>query len=156
MSLAPLVFALALLPGQKLAVKPAMGAVAARGLALREKPWFPTPPPTATHAATGIEVTVGPLPSNVGGPADEGVLRGARLGVEAADMLSFFKLRTPPTPDREKILSLIKQLGSDSLSDRDAAQQQLVSIGIPALPQLRQAVNNGDEVEQSTRSRQIL
>jgi len=124
----------------------------------RIKDIIPVVPPTAltTSAKPGIEVSVGPLPSDVGGPADEAILRAARLGASADDAVAFFRLRTPPGPDRKKVVELVGRLGGDDLAARDVAHRELVAIGPPALPFIREAVNNIDEAEAATRARQIV
>jgi len=47
--------------------------------------------------------------------------------------------------DREsETARLIKQLGSESFAEREAAEQRLIEIGAPAIPALREALNHPD------------
>jgi HEAT repeat protein len=122
----------------------------------RIKEPFPPPSTIATSKDEGIEVSVGQLPSGVGGPADDAILRAAKLGVTAEAALEFFRLRTPPGPGGDKVQELVRQLGAPGQAERDEAQRKLVAIGPPAMSLVRTAANNIDEAEASTRARQIL
>lgn len=155
---APFVLALALLPAGKPAAMPPKAArplALVHGLLLKE---FHVPPPVSPLKADrgAIEVTVGALPSHVGGPPDEGVLKAARVPVADDGLLDFFRKRTPPAPPTDKLEALVKNLSSDDASVADRAQAELTAIGLPALPHLRAAANNADEVEAARRARACL
>lgn len=122
-------------------------------LGLGKKPYYPPPPPATTPVHTGIEVNVGPLPTDVGGPADVEVLRKAHLGATAEDALEFFRLRTPHNVSREKIDALITKLDGP---DADAAHKQLAALGPASLPALRLAAKDIDEPTISARARKVL
>ncbi|MFO0877307.1 MAG: HEAT repeat domain-containing protein [Gemmataceae bacterium] len=92
----------------------------------------------------------------IGGPADEALLRNARLQTTDDALLAFFRLRTPPAPAREKIDELVRKLGDADPNLRDAAQADLTGIGQASVPFLRTAANNVDNVEASTRARACL
>jgi HEAT repeat protein len=76
--------------------------------------------------------------------ADEQTLRNAKLGVDGPALLEFFRQRTLANADREKILALIRQLGDDDFSVREKAFADLVALGNPAVPLLRQATSDPD------------
>src|SRR5262245_58347175 len=161
MFVAPITLALALTaPAQKNApvAAPAVRVAMLQPLLMKQrglKRPFPidVPPSTTTTAKSG-EDDDGPL--NVGGPGDENVLKNVKIPVTDDALVSFFKKRTPPAPDKDKIAALIKNLGSKEEKDRDEAQAELIAMGLPALPLLRTAANNTDEVEGTARARHCL
>src|SRR2546421_8951195 len=57
--------------------------------------------------------------------------------------------KTEITPQQQKIADLIKQLGSDDFATRDAASNELLKIGIEALPALKEALKSEDPSIQS-------
>jgi hypothetical protein len=87
-------------------------------------------------------------PTEAAGPqtiaADEQTLRTAKLGVDGPALLEFFRQRTLANADRDKILALIRQLGDDDFSVREKALADLVAMGNPAVPLLRQAASDPD------------
>src|SRR5262249_5464859 len=50
----------------------------------------------------------------------------------------------PPTPSQERIDRLIRQLGSDSFQEREAATRALARMGRAAVPALRRAARSPD------------
>jgi hypothetical protein len=76
--------------------------------------------------------------------ADEHTLRTAHLAADGPALLEFFRQRTLANADRDKILSLIRRLGDDDFAVREKAGAELVVLGNPAVPLLRQAVNDPD------------
>src|SRR5262249_28547847 len=74
----------------------------------------------------------------------------------AAGLLDFFRKRTPPAPERARLAGLAKQLGDREPAVRDRAAGELVSVGQAAVPVLREAANNIDDVEGAARARQCL
>jgi HEAT repeat protein len=91
-----------------------------------------------------------------GGVGDENVLRNARLQTTNEALLDFFRQRTPPAPPKAKLAELVKKLSAKESTDRDTAQGQLAAIGQAAVPLLREASNNVDDVEGSSRAKQCL
>jgi hypothetical protein len=80
---------------------------------------------------------------------DLATLREAGLAVDDDALMDFFKKRTLREADREKIQSLVKQLGDDSFEVRERATQMLITIGPAAEAQLKQAAESSDpEVKQ--------
>jgi HEAT repeat protein len=71
-------------------------------------------------------------------------------------LLDFFRKRAQPPPGRAAIEQLARALGSESATGADAAQRELVSIGAPVVPVLREVANRVDAVRSSQRARQIL
>lgn len=57
--------------------------------------------------------------------------------------------KTEQTPQQQKIAGLIKQLASDDFATRDAASNELLKIGVEALPALKEALRNEDPSIQS-------
>jgi len=66
------------------------------------------------------------------------------------------KLAPPPPNQTERIRGLIAQLGSDEFATRDAAYQQLLDIGRPALPFLQEIVATGGDTEPVARCRRLI
>jgi HEAT repeat protein len=123
--------------------------------ALLRKKFPPVEMPTATAQAStlSIEVPVGALPTGIGGTPDEAILKNARLPLKGESLLNFFRKRTPPAPNRAAIDALIAKLET---SDADLAQEELVAVGIPALPALREAVNGTEGVQTTKRAREVI
>jgi hypothetical protein len=61
---------------------------------------------------------------------------------------------TQPAP--ANIAKLINQLGSDSNSDRDAAQRQLITLGEQSISELKRAAESSEDPEIRSRSAAIL
>src|SRR5581483_5258269 len=87
---------------------------------------------------------------------DEQTLRAAGLTSDGPALLDFFKKRAQIKPDLDRINALIKQLGNKSAETREKAMGELVSIGVVAVPLLRQAAKDPDEPEVSGRARRCL
>jgi hypothetical protein len=62
---------------------------------------------------------------------------------------------TQPTVSKAQIDGLVKQLGSEDYAEREAAQKDLVAIGLPARRALEQAAKDGD-AESATRAKAAL
>ncbi len=86
-------------------------------------------------------------------PDDEKLLKAAKISTEAPALLDYFRKRTITAKDREKINSLVRLLGNDSFKVREQASDDLLALGISALPQLRLALTDPDE-EIRTRARE--
>ena len=86
-------------------------------------------------------------------PDDEKLLKAAKIATEGPALLDYFRKRTITPKDREKINRLVRLLGDDSFKVREQASDDLLALGISALPQLRLALTNPDE-EIRTRARE--
>jgi hypothetical protein len=91
------------------------------------------------------------------------ILQGAAL-LLAVGVVALTGSRTPADPAppgkadaalAEKVQKLIRQLGNDQYKVREEAGKQLVEIGRPAVPALREAMK-GDDVEVKHRAGRIL
>jgi uncharacterized protein (TIGR03067 family) len=60
------------------------------------------------------------------------------------------------TAKETSIAALIRQLGHNRFAQREAASQQLLAIGEPALPALRQAAASSDDLETRLRAEQLV
>jgi hypothetical protein len=89
-------------------------------------------------------------------PADESTLGAARLPTTDKAILNFFQKRAQPPPGRAVIEQLARGLGSENATEADNAQGELVSIGAPVLPVLREVANRVDAVRASRRAKEIL
>lgn len=151
MLVAPVVLALALAPAQ-----------------VEKAP--PIPPAPAAIRLGGVKLAPAALPARavppgmpgvgpggaVGGPGDEATLRAAKLPTTDDGLLDFFRKRTPPAPPRDHVADRVKKLSTADLSERDKAQAELTAIGQAAVPLLRTAANNVDDIEGSRRAREAL
>ena len=88
--------------------------------------------------------------------SDESVLGAARLPATDKAILNFFHKRSQPPPGRAAIEQLARALGSENATEADDAHGELVSIGAPVVPVLREVANRVDEVRASKRAKQIL
>jgi HEAT repeat protein len=122
--------------------------LAARGKGRLKEIFVPPPPP----AATGTPSLLASVPPG----GDENVLKNLKIDPADAGLLNFFKKRTPPAPAQEDMAALIKKLSSPKAAEADAAQGELICIGQGAVPVLRQAANNVDDVAGSARARTAL
>jgi hypothetical protein len=82
--------------------------------------------------------TPGPLTS------DEQKLKEAGLGTDDASLLDFFRRQTLSRPAREKLATLVQQLGDKSFKIRDKASIDLPTLGMMAVPFLREAATSSD------------
>jgi HEAT repeat protein len=162
MLVAPLALALALTAGEKpVAPVPAKAAAAAKvraaAIAVARQP---LPPIVVKGGGTvvmgGFAPAVGTPVLAVGGPGDENILKAVKIPTTDDYLLDFFRKRTPPAPNKERLAELVKKLSAKELADRDAAQGQLIAIGESSVPLLRQAANNVDDAESSTRAKICL
>jgi HEAT repeat protein len=112
-------------------------------LALAAHPAGLTPPPAADSNPA------------VSTAAEEQVLKAAGLPVSDAGLLDFFRRRTYPPADKAHVAALVKRL-ADRSAARDQAAAELVGIGHPAVPLLRQAANNADDEDTAARARRCL
>ena len=64
---------------------------------------------------------------------DERLVREGKVTPDAAELLGFFRKRTLSDDDRRTMARLVRQLGSRSFAQREAASRQLEAWGPPAL-----------------------
>jgi hypothetical protein len=74
------------------------------------------------------------------------------------DLLEEFKKRTLPDPERTRIQALVQKLGENAAATREKALADLLALGTPAIPFLRQAVNDRDAraADQAQKCLQLL
>ena len=89
-------------------------------------------------------------------PADESALAAARLPATDKAILNFFHKRSQPPPARAAIEQLARALGSENATEADDAHGELVSIGAPVVPVLREVANRVDAVRASRRAKEVL
>jgi HEAT repeat protein len=90
------------------------------------------------------------------GQSDEQLLRAAGLTTDAPGLLEFLHRRTAAGVDRERVATLVRQLGDKSPEVRDKATAELVALGPVAVPLLRQAAKDSDEADTADRARRCL
>jgi HEAT repeat protein len=88
--------------------------------------------------------------------ADEQVLKDAKLPTDGPALLDFFRKRTSPDVGRARIEILVRELADSDAKRRDQAAADLVALGYPAVPLLRQAAKDLDDVETVGRARKCL
>ncbi len=106
-------------------------------------------------ALTAAEA-IGGDSADAAAPADESALGAARLPTSDKAILTFFHKRTQPSPGRAVIEQLARALDSQDATEADDAQAELVSIGAPVVPVLREVANRVDDVRASRRAKEIL
>jgi HEAT repeat protein len=91
-----------------------------------------------------IAALLGAPPAVAAGPTedDEKVLQSAGLATDESALLQFFRLRSRTDADRDRLVTLVRQLGAPATEARAAAE--LVGCGPPAVAALRHAVNELD------------
>jgi HEAT repeat protein len=87
---------------------------------------------------------------------DEQTLTAAGLGTDGPALLEFFRSRTRNEADQQKLLALTRQLGDPSTEVRARAAAELIGRGPAAVPALRHAVNDIDNLAVSERARKCL
>jgi hypothetical protein len=76
--------------------------------------------------------------------ADEQLLRYARLPTDGPALLELFRKRTATESDWQRVRALVRQLGSPVYQARERASGELLALGTPAVPLLRQALQDPD------------
>ncbi len=87
---------------------------------------------------------------------DEQTLQAAKVAVDGAALVEFLKRRTPDAGSEAKIKELIKKLGDDAFEVREKASADLVALGTAAVPLLRQAAKDSNDLEVLRRAQQCL
>jgi HEAT repeat protein len=78
------------------------------------------------------------------GSVDERFLREAHVPTDDAGLLAYLRGRSLDRADPERLEQLVRQLGSDRVTDRERASQQLVNLGRTAEAALRRATGSAD------------
>jgi HEAT repeat protein len=76
---------------------------------------------------------------------DEALLREYKVGTDGASLLEFLRKRSAFDDDLQHLHRLVKQLGSGKFAEREEASAKLVTLGLVALPALRQTRQDKDE-----------
>jgi HEAT repeat protein len=97
-----------------------------------------------------------PVAAQLASPTDEQVLRNASLPANGPALLDFFRRRSTPEVKLDQLQALIKQLADKAPEQRDRAAAELISVGPVAIPLLRQAANDLDDIETAARARHCL
>src|SRR2546425_1219292 len=91
--------------------------------------------------------SVGPIARGAdedAGMSDEVRLKSAGLSTDGKSLLEFSRLPTKGEVSAEKLGELLDQLEDKAAAKRERACAELVSIGPPAIPLLRQAARDAD------------
>jgi HEAT repeat protein len=87
---------------------------------------------------------------------DETEIQDAYIETTGPGLLELFRKRVPSSVDRARLATLIRQLGDPSPNVRVQAHRELVSLGAPAVPLLRRASKELDDVAYADRARLCL
>jgi HEAT repeat protein len=87
---------------------------------------------------------------------EEPALGAAGLPATDKALFNFFRKRAQPPPGRAAIEQLARTLGSANAAEADAAQGELLSVGAPVVPVLREVANRVDAARASRRAKLIL
>jgi HEAT repeat protein len=90
------------------------------------------------------------------GLADEVLLKSHGVGADGASLLEFFRLRAKGEAAPERLAALVEKLGSDDAAARERAAGELVAVGPPAVPALRQAARDPDGAVAAALARRSL
>ena len=88
-------------------------------------------------------------------PDDEQLFKTARIETDGPSLIAYFRSRTVTTADRQRIETLIHQLGDPAYAVRERASNDLVACGLLAVGPLRQAQADAD-VEVARRADRCL
>ena len=88
-------------------------------------------------------------------PAREAWLRWWR-DTEGPGLLTELKKQTRPEVDPDKVHALVRKLGDDTFDARESAQKDLVGLGVPILPLLRQVYRDPPDLEARNRIRACI
>jgi HEAT repeat protein len=75
---------------------------------------------------------------------------------EGPAFLNELKKRTRPEVDPGKVHALVRKLGDDAFDARESAQKDLVGLGVPILPLLRQVYSDPPDLEARNRIRACI
>jgi HEAT repeat protein len=108
---------------------------------------------------TGLLLTLAANPARTDDSptlSEEQTLRAAGLATDSPALLEFFRTRTTAEANAEKITALVKKLSDKDVKVREKASGELVSLGAVAIPWLRQAAKDPDELETASRAKKCL
>jgi HEAT repeat protein len=88
--------------------------------------------------------------------ADELRLKNAFQKTDGTSLVSFLRTRADGEATPEKLTELIDSLESKSLAERQKACGELVAVGSPAIPSLREAARRVDSPDSSALARRCL
>jgi HEAT repeat protein len=88
--------------------------------------------------------------------AEELLLHNAGLASTGPALVEFLRQRGTPLVAQDRLKALVRQLGDPSTAAADRAAGELIAIGAPALPLLRQAANSLDNPNVAERARHCL
>jgi HEAT repeat protein len=88
--------------------------------------------------------------------ADEQTLQAVGLRSDGATLLDFFHKRTGGEAKPEQVSELVRRLGDKDATVREKATGELVSLGTVAVPWLRAASKDPDDLETANRARKCL
>lgn len=88
--------------------------------------------------------------------ADEKLLKDNKVSVGEADLLKFFRERTPSADDQKKYRALVKAFAHDSYAIREQANKKLLQAGVNAIPFLKEAEHDVSSVERARRAQDLL
>ncbi len=88
--------------------------------------------------------------------ADELRLKNAFQKTDGASLVAFLRTRAEGEASSEKLAELITALESNSIAERQKACGELVAIGSPAIPALREAARRVDSPDSSALARRCL
>jgi hypothetical protein len=74
--------------------------------------------------------------------ADEQIVKAIKIKTDGPSLVEYLRKKVPVSGDAAKIKQLVEQLNDDSFEVREKATADLIAIGAPALPQLRQAAES--------------
>jgi HEAT repeat protein len=109
----------------------------------------PPPPPVTPGGTTTAKETDPAL-------VDELTLKAAGLAADGPGLLEFFRQRAKGPASPKRVAELVEQLGSKKAAEREKACAELVAIGAPAVPLLRQAAKDPDDAEVAGLARRCL
>jgi HEAT repeat protein len=89
-------------------------------------------------------ILIGSRSATAGETPNEVALKEAGVGISDKDLVAFLKEKSESDGDLKNIYGLVAQLGSEHYADRESARKKLISIGLPALPELRQGAKSKD------------
>jgi HEAT repeat protein len=88
--------------------------------------------------------------------SDEQVLKDANVEATAPALLTFVRHRTPPAPEKARLLEDARRLADKDATTANRAVGELLGYGPVAIPVLRQVANDLDYPEAAERARKAL
>jgi HEAT repeat protein len=98
----------------------------------------------------------GAPPADTAADRDEGLLREAGLDTGGPGLLAYLRQRTREAPDPGRLADLVRDLGSEDRGVARRACGELLGVGAPAVPLLRQAARDPDTRAAGTLARRCL